>query len=71
MKRVVAAAVAALAVGAGTAGASSAATPCWKAVQNDWFQHGRIVHRYKLPCYLTAIKNLPADAATYGGAALW
>jgi hypothetical protein len=69
MKRVVAAAVAALAVGAGTAGASSAATPCWKAVQNDWFQHGRVVHRYKLPCYLTAIKTLPADAATYSGAA--
>jgi hypothetical protein len=69
MQRVVAAAVAALAVGAGTAGASSAATPCWKAVQNDWFQHGRVVHRYKLPCYLTAIKNLPADAATYSGAA--
>jgi hypothetical protein len=69
MKRVVAAAVAALAVGAGTAGASNAATPCWQAVQNDWLQHGQVVHRYKLPCYLTAIKNLPADAATYGGAA--
>ena len=74
MKRVAAAAVTALAValGAGTAGATSsasAATPCWKAVQNDWFRHGRVVGHYKLACYLTAIKKLPADAATYGGAA--
>ena len=71
MKRVAAVAVTAVAVafGAGTAGASSAATPCWKAVQNDWFRHGRVVGHYKLACYLTAIKKLPADAATYGGAA--
>ena len=77
MRGVAAAAVTAVAValGAGTAGATSAtsatsaATPCWKAVQNDWFRHGRVVGHYKLACYLTAIKKLPADAATYGGAA--
>ena len=57
MRKVAAAALAAVAVafGAGTAGASSTATPCWKAVQNDWYRHGRVVQRYKLACYLTAI----------------
>jgi hypothetical protein len=66
---------AAVALCAGAAGAAStavaggAATPCWKAVQNDWFRHGRVVGRYKLTCYTLAIKKLPADAATYGGAA--
>ena len=28
-----------------------------------------MVKHYKLACYLTAIKKLPADVATYGGAA--
>lgn len=71
MRGVAAATIAAVAValGAGTAGAAGAAKPCWKAVQNDWFRHGRVVGRYKLTCYTTAIKKLPADAATYGGAA--
>jgi hypothetical protein len=71
MRGVVAATVTAVVVafGAGTAGAASAAIPCWKAVQNDWFRHGRVVGHYKLACYTTAIKKLPADAATYGGAA--
>jgi hypothetical protein len=62
----------AVAFGVGTAGAANvahSATPCWKAVQNDWYRHGRVVGHYKLACYLTAIKKLPADAATYGGAA--
>ena len=73
MRGVAAAAVTAIAVafGVGTAGAApvaSSATPCWKAVQNDWYRHGRVVRHYKLACYLTAIKKLPADAATYGGA---
>ena len=65
-------AIVAVAFGVGTAGganAASSATPCWKAVQNDWYRHGRVVRHYKLACYLTAIKKLPADAATYGGAA--
>src|SRR2546429_9619980 len=74
MRGVVAAAVTAvaLAFGVGTAGGAnvaSSATPCWKAVQNDWYRHGRVVGHYKLACYLTAIKKLPADVATYGGAA--
>jgi hypothetical protein len=70
MKRVAAVVVTAVAVavGAGTAGAATAATPCWKQVQNDWYRHGRVTKHYKLACYLTAIKKLPADAATYGGA---
>ena len=74
MRRVLAVAITTIAVGfgAGTAGGANAAgsaTPCWKAVQNDWYRHGRVVRHYKLACYLTAIKKLPADAATYGGAA--
>jgi hypothetical protein len=74
MRGVLAAVITAVAVafGVGTAGAASvarSATPCWKAVQNDWYRHGRVVRHYKLACYLTAIKKLPSDAATYGGAA--
>jgi hypothetical protein len=66
----VAAAVAAavVALTAGSAGAAAATTPCWKKVQQDWYRHGRVVGHYKLLCYLQAIKHLPADVATYGGA---
>ncbi len=46
-----------------------AAVPCWKAVQVDWYQHGRVTKTYPLSCYPLAIKKLPADLATYGGAA--
>ena len=62
--------VALLGAGASQAAAKkSSGTPCWKLVQNDWFKHGRVVGHYKLPCYLLAIKKLPQDVATYGGAA--
>jgi len=64
-----AAAVSAVAVAATAGSAGAATTPCWKLVQNDWFKHGRVVGHYKLPCYLLAIKKLPQDVATYGGAA--
>lgn len=47
---------------------ASAAVPCWKAVQNDWYKHGRVTGHYKLACYTLAIKKLPADVATYSGA---
>ena len=74
MRRALAVTITTIAVGFGTgtaggANAASSATPCWKAVQNDWYRHGRVVRHYKLACYLTAIKKLPADAASYGGAA--
>jgi hypothetical protein len=69
MKRASFLATLAAAVVAATAGSAGAATPCWKAVQNDWYRHGRVVGHYKLACYLTAIKQLPADVATYSGAA--
>ena len=65
----VAAAVAALAVTASAGSAGAVVTPCWKKVQNNWYRNGRIVGHYKLPCYLLAIKKLPPDVATYGGAA--
>jgi hypothetical protein len=59
----------ALAAAAVALPANAAAVPCWKAVQNDWYAHGRVVKHYKLACYPLAIKKLPADVATYGGAA--
>jgi len=70
MKGVIAAFAAVLAVAAAFSlpGTAGAAVPCWKQVQNDWYLHGRVVKHYKLACYLTAIKKLPADVATYGGA---
>jgi len=64
-----AAAAAAVAVAATAGSSGAAATPCWKLVQNNWFRNGRVVGHYKLPCYLLAIKKLPQDVATYGGAA--
>ena len=74
MRRALAVTITTIAVGFGTgsaggANAAGSATPCWKAVQNDWYRHGRVVRHYKLACYLRAIKKLPSDAATYGGAA--
>lgn len=45
-----------------------AAVTCWKAVQNDWYKHGRVTGHYKLACYTLAIRKLPADVATYSGA---
>jgi hypothetical protein len=55
--------VALLAVPAG----ASAATPCWKALINDWYD-GRIDKTYPRHCYREAIKHLPSDADIYSSA---
>ena len=46
---------------------ASAATPCWKALLNDWYD-GRIDNTYPLHCYSDALKHLPADVQTYSSA---
>jgi hypothetical protein len=46
---------------------SAAATPCWKALLNDWYD-GRIDNTYPLHCYSDALKHLPADVQTYSSA---
>ena len=46
---------------------AAAATPCWKALLNDWYD-GRIDNTYALHCYTDALKHLPADVQTYSSA---
>ncbi|HET7128514.1 MAG TPA: hypothetical protein VFJ93_05505 [Gaiellaceae bacterium] len=46
---------------------AAAATPCWKALLNDWYD-GRIDNTYALHCYQDALKHLPADVQTYSSA---
>jgi hypothetical protein len=51
----------------GAAAPAAAATPCWKALINDWFD-GRIDHTYPPACYTQAIAHLPRDVSTYSSA---
>jgi hypothetical protein len=51
----------------GTASPAAAATPCWKAVINDWFD-GRIDKTYPPACYTQALKHLPRDVDIYSSA---
>jgi hypothetical protein len=46
---------------------AAAATPCWKALLNDWYD-GRIDNTYPLHCYRDALRHLPADVQTYSSA---
>ena len=50
-----------------TAAPAAAATPCWQALINDWFD-GRIDHTYPRACYTQAINHLPRDVSTYSSA---
>jgi hypothetical protein len=61
------ASVALLSAVAQPARAASAATPCWKALLNDWYD-GRIDGTYPKHCYNDALKHLPADVSTYSSA---
>jgi hypothetical protein len=47
--------------------AAASATPCWKALLNDWYD-GRIDGSYERHCYNEALKHLPADVSTYSSA---
>jgi hypothetical protein len=46
---------------------AQAASPCWKALLNDWYD-GRIDKVYARHCYTDALKHLPDDVATYSSA---
>jgi hypothetical protein len=46
---------------------AAAATPCWKALLNDWYD-GRIDQTYASHCYTEAIHHLPSDVRTYSSA---
>ena len=46
---------------------AAAATPCWKALLNDWYD-GRIDNAYPIHCYEEALSHLPADVQTYSSA---
>jgi hypothetical protein len=59
--------VAATAVALGLAAPAGAATPCWKAVINDWFD-GSINRVYPQWCYDAALGHLPRDVAYYSDA---
>ncbi len=55
------------ALGLGVARPAAAATPCWKALLNDWYD-GRIDHTYAKHCYTDALSHLPTDVRTYSSA---
>ncbi len=69
MRVVVGVGIAALALAAAVArpAPAAAATPCWKALLNDWYD-GRIDNTYPLHCYSEALTHLPADVQTYSSA---
>ena len=47
--------------------ALAGATPCWRALINDWYD-GRIDNTYPVACYEDAIRHLPQDVDTYSSA---
>jgi hypothetical protein len=49
-------------------GSSSAATPCWKSVLNDWSNHKLGQTTYPIACYDQAIKNMGPDLRYYSSA---
>ena len=57
-----------LAFFATTAAPASAGTPCSQKVINDWFDDGKVDHKYSKHCYTEAIQHLPRDIHTYSNA---
>jgi hypothetical protein len=49
-------------------GPAGAATPCWKQVQSDWTDNGRIDNTYAAACYDKAIAKLGPDLLYYSEA---
>jgi hypothetical protein len=66
-KTFLAVALLSLALLGAAAGPAAAATPCWKALLNDWYD-GRIDQTYASHCYTEAISHLPSDVQTYSSA---
>lgn len=58
----------ALATALSACGSSSAATPCWKQIQNDWSLHRLGQTTYAISCYDQAIDHLPPDIRYYSDA---
>jgi len=46
------------------AGPAAASTPCWKTLNNDWYD-GRIDRVYPVACYRQALEHMPEDIAQY------
>jgi cobalamin biosynthesis Mg chelatase CobN len=46
---------------------AAAATPCWKALLNDWYD-GRIDNVYPVHCYKDTLNHLPPDVSVYSSA---
>src|SRR5919199_4406801 len=57
-----------VALGAGTAAASSKPA-CWTVVVSDWYHDGRVDGTYPTHCYDEAIRHLPGDVRAYADAA--
>ena len=49
-------------------GTAGAATPCSKAILDDWLDNDRIDRIYELPCYEAAIDAIPEDIRIYTNA---
>jgi hypothetical protein len=58
----------ALATALSACGSSSAATPCWKQVLNDWTTTQRVKTTYPIACYDQALKNMGPDIKYYSDA---
>ena len=54
-------------LGSAAPAAAASATPCWKAVINDWFD-GRLDQTYPTACYQQALHHLPRDVDLYSSA---
>jgi hypothetical protein len=67
LKSFVLVAVGAAVLALGVAAPAGAATPCWRALINDWYD-GRIDYTYPTSCYTEAIQHLPQDVDTYSSA---
>jgi hypothetical protein len=74
MNRFARAAIASLAVAAGTSllpafsGSAAAAPPCAERVIADWSDNGRVDRLYALHCYEEAIDSIPVDLRDYTNA---
>jgi hypothetical protein len=55
----------ALSVAVGAPARAHAATPCWKKVINDWYDHSAITKSFPTSCLRQALDKLPPDLQNY------
>jgi hypothetical protein len=60
--------VAAFAVATGTTTPSAFGMPCGQKVIQDWLEDGVVGGAYAVPCYSSALRELPEDARIYSSA---